>query len=77
MVAAVVVPAADEDAGADEAETEAVGVALALPLSEGMETVMPLAAQVSLTLEMTSASSAGVQFFFTQGVTAAKRESAF
>lgn len=76
VVVSVVVAEADSD---DEAEAEAdgVGVGVALPPSVGIETVTPLAAQVSLTLEMTSASSSGEQAFFTQGVTAAKRESAF
>jgi hypothetical protein len=60
------------DALADEL---AVGVALAL--SSGMEMVTPFWAQVSLTLEMTSASSAGVQAFWTQGVTEDNRVSAF
>jgi len=49
----------------------------AVLLESGSETVTPLAAHVSLTLEMTSASSSGVQLSLTQGVTAAKRESAF
>ena len=54
-----------------------VGVGVGVALSLGTATVTPFEAQVSSTLEMTSASSAGVQFSLTQGVTAAKSESAF
>jgi hypothetical protein len=57
------------------AEAEGVGVGVAL--ASGIATVTPFWAQVSVTLEMTSASSAGVHDFLTQGVTAAKRDSAF
>jgi hypothetical protein len=64
-------------AGALDSEADALAVGVALALSSGMEMVTPFWAQVSLTLEMTSASSAGVQAFWTQGVTEDKRVSAF
>jgi hypothetical protein len=46
-------------------------------VASGSATVTPLAAQRSETLEITSASSAGVQASLIQGVTAAKSDSAF
>jgi hypothetical protein len=56
-------------------EPDGAGVLLAP--DSGTDTVMPFSAQVSSTLEMTSFCSASLQAFLTQGVTAAKSESAF
>jgi len=60
-----------------EYNSEVVAVGVGVALAAGMSTVTPFSAQVSLTFWMTSASSSGVQLSLTQGVTAAKRESAF
>lgn len=62
---------------AEALDSDADGVGVGVALASGRATVTPFWAQVSWTLEITSASSAGVQAFLTQGVTAAKRDSAF